>query len=1174
MANERVFISYSRRDGEAAARDLRQRLMVEGLSVWQDLIALESSRDWWTQIDEALRSKSLQHFILVVTPGALASEVVRKEIRLARGQGKQIHLVRGPGFANLNVVPRWMGHVSDLAIAEQWTVLLNTLTLPSQQKRAPMTVPEPPSDFVKRPRQYEALKRALLTETGDSAVGISAALRGAGGYGKTTLAKALAHDADIQEAFFDGILWVELGEYPVNLLGTLIDIIERLTGDRPGLENINSAAAALGEALGDRRVLLVIDDAWKASDLRPFMQGGRYTTRLVTTRLERVLPEESFRQPIDAMEQDEALQLLCSGLPADQLFDVHADLLRLVVRLGEWAQLLRLTNGFLRQRIGRGESTLDAVASVYKRLDAKGLSAFDPRDEVERTRAISRTIEVSLELLSPAWRQRFVELSVFPEDEDIPISVAAAIWSKVAGLDDYEAEDALNEFFNLSLVLSLDLHRRTFRFHDTIRQYIRHQAGAVVLAHLNKLLVEAIDAVASAGAADLRRYDLRFRPLHLFEAHARAELNQLLTSPAWIEQKFLEMGGVASLVDDFERYASVNDPVQAMIGRALRLSSGILARDPRQLMSQLHGRLMGTPGATSFASDAFSRIPAGALFETLPALPPPGPEIFRIEGHNDTVFSLLAMPDGRLVTGSDTIRIWDVSTGLEVTRLDGHGSAISALARLSDGRIASGDGHGSMRLWEASGASLELRGHKAKVTGLAALPNLRLASGSDDCSVRIWDIGSGQSEEVASHRLSIHTLAFHPRGYLVYSTGSETYVWDIEKQKLVLHRSAAGSPLVLEDGCIVSDNMDGQFEVWSPDTGNVLFRFEGTAETIFAMQALSGDRFASAGEDKCVRIWDIRTGELKSRLDGHGRSQAGGAIWAMACLPDGRLVSGSGDMTARVWDTTRGGSQGVRHQGAVTALAPLASGRIASCGLDCAVRIWNAAGVEEAARFGDSRPYALAASNDQIFIGEGGRVRVWNEKSDDREFVYRSIIQSLLPLPNKRIAAAAGNAILILDEQLNEVLRLEGHSLGVRSLEIWDGRLVSGSIDGTIRIWDIEKGNELLVLQTPTGLGTACLKSTVDNKLACAGSDGVSIWARDEASPSLISSNAAESLATLPNGQIAAVGDDRIVRLYRSDGHETARMELDAGAGCVTVLDDGRLVVGDGSGRIHWLAVK
>ena len=57
---------------------------------------------------------------------------------------------------------------------------------------------------------------------------ITAALRGAGGYGKTTLARALAHDPDIAGAYFDGILWVELGEKPRHLLSCPMQFGERV----------------------------------------------------------------------------------------------------------------------------------------------------------------------------------------------------------------------------------------------------------------------------------------------------------------------------------------------------------------------------------------------------------------------------------------------------------------------------------------------------------------------------------------------------------------------------------------------------------------------------------------------------------------------------------------------------------------------------------------------------------------------------------------------------------------------------------------------------------------------------------------------------------------------------------------------------------------------------------
>jgi NB-ARC domain/TIR domain len=315
--SDRVFISYSRKDGAEFAHDLRKRLLNENLSVWQDLVALEGGRDWWSQIEEALKSKAVQHFVLVVTPAALASSVVRREIRLARQEGKTVCPVKGPGLADLAQLPRWLGQIYDLDLKEHFTTLKRVLEDQSRQKRVSMMAPEPPSDFVQRPTEFNALKRRLLDAKGD-AVAITAALRGAGGYGKTTLAKALAHDPDIQDAYFDAVLWVELGEKPENLLLIISDLITRLTSTPPGLNTVNAAASALGEALGDRRILLVVDDVWREQDLRPFVQGGASTTRLATTRNVGVLPPKAVQQTVDEMRSDEALTLLARSLPPDQ----------------------------------------------------------------------------------------------------------------------------------------------------------------------------------------------------------------------------------------------------------------------------------------------------------------------------------------------------------------------------------------------------------------------------------------------------------------------------------------------------------------------------------------------------------------------------------------------------------------------------------------------------------------------------------------------------------------------------------------------------------------------------------------------------------------------------------------------------------------------------------------
>ena len=103
---------------------------------------------------------------------------------------------------------------------------------------------------------------------------ITAALKGAGGYGKTTLARALCHDDEVQDAFHDGILWVTLGEAPGDPMGRVQDLIQALTGERPGFGTLEAATVRLADLLADRRCLIVVDDVWRREHAEPFLRGG------------------------------------------------------------------------------------------------------------------------------------------------------------------------------------------------------------------------------------------------------------------------------------------------------------------------------------------------------------------------------------------------------------------------------------------------------------------------------------------------------------------------------------------------------------------------------------------------------------------------------------------------------------------------------------------------------------------------------------------------------------------------------------------------------------------------------------------------------------------------------------------------------------------------------------
>ncbi len=197
-------------------------------------------------------------------------------------------------------------HFSD--IEKEWETFLAHLRKGCDTPRVPFMAPDLPETFIQRPDEFGRLKNLLLSPDRNQPVAITTALSGAGGFGKTTLAAALCQDEDIIENFDDGVLWVPLGQNP-SVLGSLVTVYAALTGERPGFASEQDAAFHLGQKLEDRTCLLVIDDVWDESHLRPFQRGGKGCGRLFTTRNAEIA---SNAQPVnvDEMLESESLTLL------------------------------------------------------------------------------------------------------------------------------------------------------------------------------------------------------------------------------------------------------------------------------------------------------------------------------------------------------------------------------------------------------------------------------------------------------------------------------------------------------------------------------------------------------------------------------------------------------------------------------------------------------------------------------------------------------------------------------------------------------------------------------------------------------------------------------------------------------------------------------------------------
>ena len=94
---------------------------------------------------------------------------------------------------------------------------------------SPTCLEDLPENFVPREIEYAALKKVVLSQGMDGKpVALATALRGAGGYSKTTLANYRYRDPDVRFEFTDGIVRVDIGKERSELAGLVTDLIEKL----------------------------------------------------------------------------------------------------------------------------------------------------------------------------------------------------------------------------------------------------------------------------------------------------------------------------------------------------------------------------------------------------------------------------------------------------------------------------------------------------------------------------------------------------------------------------------------------------------------------------------------------------------------------------------------------------------------------------------------------------------------------------------------------------------------------------------------------------------------------------------------------------------------------------------------------------------------------------------
>ncbi|MGW1512522.1 helix-turn-helix domain-containing protein [Streptomyces sp. NPDC002394] len=331
---------------------------------------------------------------------------------------------------------------------------------PTRTVAAAGTVVPPRSvgDFTGREPEL-ALLREAAERTPDGKEASVWVVSGPPGCGKTTLALKAA--ADLAEKFPDGCFVVDLHgvDGPVETGEALLKLLKALgvSDRRLAKEDHQGRAGLLRALLGDRRCLVVLDNARDEGQVRELLPAGGWSLVLVTSRRPLTGLEAVDRLPLAEMGQDEAVDLLRRIL-GEERADAEAGAVARVAELcGRLPLALRVAGNWLTVRSGwTVDHLVRRLADEERRLGA--LAAGDVRVEA--------AFELSYRQLTGEAARMLRLLSLVPGPD-----MTAAYGAALTATDVFEAEDVMEELAEAGLLQAAFTGR--YQLHDLLRLFAR-----------------------------------------------------------------------------------------------------------------------------------------------------------------------------------------------------------------------------------------------------------------------------------------------------------------------------------------------------------------------------------------------------------------------------------------------------------------------------------------------------------------------------------------------------------------------------------------------------------------------------------------------------------------------------------------------------------------------------
>jgi len=329
-------------------------------------------------------------------------------------------------------------------------------------------LPPPPPLFTGRADELDQITAALDDLGRHAVIWI---IDGPGGVGKTWLALRAAHGH--LRSFPDGQLYANLRGFGPS--GSAMDPVAVLLAFLVALgvpaeqipDGLDAQASLYRSALAGRRMLVLLDNARDADQIRPLLPGSPGCLVLVTSRsqLAALLAAEGARSlSLGLLAEDEARELLASRIGTGRVAAEPGAVSEIIARCARLP--LALAVAAARASVG-ADIPLGRLAGELRDA-AGGLDAFATDDAATELRSV---FSWSYGALSAPSARLFRQLGLHP-GPDISVPAAASL----AGLPPRRTRAMLTELARAQLLAEHQPGR--YAFHDLLRAYAAERARA------------------------------------------------------------------------------------------------------------------------------------------------------------------------------------------------------------------------------------------------------------------------------------------------------------------------------------------------------------------------------------------------------------------------------------------------------------------------------------------------------------------------------------------------------------------------------------------------------------------------------------------------------------------------------------------------------------------------